>query len=275
LDGCRGQSSKAVAQQPPAGVTITFLANEGVLLSAGGKGVLIDALFEKYGPGYAVPADSTRAALANARAPFDRVDLDLVLVTIAMVDHFHSRTVVAHLVANPRATLLTSAQVIDSLRGRVPAGSSVTPRLMAGTMAPGSRRREVVNGVSVELLGLPHAGLRHQQVEHLVYLVEIGGRRVLHVGDADVTEAAFAPFRLDTARIDVALIPHWVVTDRTSRGVIEKWIKPRQVVAFHVSEGDEMIRWPREVRPLCRRRSPSPDRSKRAGGERPLFLCGH
>ena len=37
------------------GVSITFLANEGVLLSAGGKHVLIDGLFLKYERGYAVP----------------------------------------------------------------------------------------------------------------------------------------------------------------------------------------------------------------------------
>jgi hypothetical protein len=48
-------------------VTITFLANEGVMLSSGTRKVLIDALFLKYETGYAVPADSTRAALERAR----------------------------------------------------------------------------------------------------------------------------------------------------------------------------------------------------------------
>jgi L-ascorbate metabolism protein UlaG (beta-lactamase superfamily) len=99
--------------QSPArqdGVSITFLANEGVLLSSGTKKVLIDALFLKYETGYAIPADSTRAALESARPPFDAVDL--VLVTHRHGDHFHPAPVAAHLRANPRATLLTSRQVI-------------------------------------------------------------------------------------------------------------------------------------------------------------------
>jgi L-ascorbate metabolism protein UlaG (beta-lactamase superfamily) len=95
-----------------------------------------------------------------------------------------------------------------------------------------------VNGIAVELLGLPHGGRRHRGVEHLGYVVDIGGRRVLHVGDTDVSEAAFAPFRLDTARIDVALLPAWMVTSDEGRRVIQQWIRPRQVVAFHVGSDD-------------------------------------
>ena len=225
------------APDAQAGVAITFLANEGVLLSSGGRQVLIDALFERYETGYAVPADSTRAALEGAARPFDSVDL--ILVTHRHGDHFHPAPVAGHLLANAGATLLTSAQVIDSLRDRLPKGDALSPRLVARTMPPGTRRTEVIGGISVELLGIPHASFRHRRVEHLGYIVELGGRRVLHVGDAKFDEESFAPFRLDTARIDVALLPHWVVTSAEGRRVIERWIRPRQVVAFHVGEREE------------------------------------
>jgi L-ascorbate metabolism protein UlaG (beta-lactamase superfamily) len=219
------------------GVSVTFLANEGVLLSSGTKKVLIDALFLKYETGYAIPADSTRAALESARPPFDAVDL--ILVTHRHGDHFHPAPVAAHLRANPRAMLLTSRQVIDSLRGRASGRDLLSPRFMARTTPPGTRRREMVNGIAVELLGLPHGGRwRSRGIEHLGYIVELGGRRVLHVGDTEFSEAAFARFRLDTARIDVALLPYGAVTSREGRRVIERWIRPRQVVALHVGEGE-------------------------------------
>ena len=213
-----------------AGVSLTFLANEGVMLSAGGRKVLIDALFLKYGRGYAVPAESTLAALQRARAPFDSVDL--VLVTHRHGDHFHPAPVEAHLRANPGATLVTSRQVIDSLRGYAPARSLPAAQLVSRTMRPGTRRREVISGTTVEFLGLPHGG--HPRVEHLGYIIELGGRRVLHVGDADLSEETLAPFRLDTSRIDVALLPYWALTGGKERRTIERWIRPRQVVAFHV-----------------------------------------
>jgi L-ascorbate metabolism protein UlaG (beta-lactamase superfamily) len=71
--------------QPAVGVTVTFIANEGVMLSGGGRKVLIDALFERYSTGFALADDSTRAALAAARAPFDSVDL--LLFTHRHGDH--------------------------------------------------------------------------------------------------------------------------------------------------------------------------------------------
>lgn len=237
--------------QAPAGVTITYLANEGVLLSSGSTRVLIDALFLRYGPEYAVPADSTQSALEHARTPFDSVDL--VLVTHRHGDHFHPDPLAAHLRANPGAALLTSQQVIDSMR-HVPGVARLAPRMVARTMAPGTRRRALVNGLPVELLGLAHGGRRHRHVEHLGYIVELGGRRVLHLGDAELSEATLAPFRLDTSRIDVALIPAWAVTDRESREAIRRWVRPRQAIAFHLSEGagDREVReieaaWPGAV----------------------------
>jgi L-ascorbate metabolism protein UlaG (beta-lactamase superfamily) len=228
-----------------SGVTITFLANEGVLLSSGGHEVLIDALFRKYETGYAIPAESTRRALERAAPPFASVDL--ILVTHRHGDHFHPGPILDHLVANPLALLLTSQQVIDSMRGRVATVPQVMPRLLAGTMAPRTRRRQLVNGINVELLGLPHGGNRHRHVEHLGFIVELGGKRVLHVGDADTSEDIFRAVRLDTAGIDVALLPQWMVRSDDGRKVIERWIRPKHVVAFHVGE-DEVDSAPEKVR---------------------------
>ena len=78
----------------------------------------------------------------------------------------------------------------------------------------------------------------------LGFVVELGGRRVLHVGDANFSDDVLSPFRLDTARIDVALLPTWVITSDDGRRLIERWIRPKQVVAIHVGEegGDRASR---------------------------------
>ena len=230
LLGAASEPAPARSAQP--GVTITFLANEGVLLEGGGKRVLVDALFQKYETSFAVPSAGTQRALAAAQPPF--AEVDLVLVTHRHGDHFHPAPVVAHLQADPGAVLLASAQVVDSLRGRLPADGSLAPRIQARTIPTGTRRRETVNGVTVELLGL-----RHHDLQHLGYVVEIGGRRVLHVGDTDDAAASFPPFRLDTMQIDVALLPHWMVRDRAGLRAVQRWVRPRQVVAFHVGLGEE------------------------------------
>lgn len=242
LAHAQSASASVVTQ---GGVNITFLANEGVMLSSGGKNVVIDGLFLKYKTNFALPADSTQNSLQRARTPFDAIDL--ILVTHQHGDHFDPMPVAAHMLANPRATLVTSQQVIDSLRRHAPARALPATRLVARTMAPKARRRETINGITIEVLGLPHGGgWRSRGLQHLGYIVELGGRRVLHVGDTDISEETFAPFRLDTARIDVALLPDWMVLSEEGRRVIERVIRPRQVVAFHVAEG-ESARVTREV----------------------------
>jgi L-ascorbate metabolism protein UlaG (beta-lactamase superfamily) len=244
--------------QPKPGVTVTFLANEGLLLESGTQKVMIDALYDPYET-YGVPHDSTRRALRQARAPFN--DVDVVLVTHWHGDHFGSAPAADHLKANPRATLVSSPQVIDSLRRYAPARDIAAARTLGRAVAPGERRREVINGVPVEILGVSHGGGRHRSVEHRGFVVEIGGRRVLHLGDTFFTDAEFARLRLDTTRIDVAFIPAWALLDH--RDIIERWINPRQVVAIHLlnDEFDQAIRleasWPGAVaftRPLHKRR---------------------
>jgi L-ascorbate metabolism protein UlaG (beta-lactamase superfamily) len=241
-------ATPAVPAARQEGVTITLLANEGVLLAgdtpAGPRKVLIDALYLAY-DGYALPPEATQAALRSARAPFDATSL--VLVTHRHGDHFHPAQVAAHLRANPRAVLLTSRQVIDSLRHHADARTLASTRIMARTTPPGARRRETVDGVRVELLGLRHGYWRNRRVEHLAYVVELGGRRVLHLGDAELSEATLAPLRLDTARIDVALVPAWGITEVEARAAIRRWVRPRHVVAIHLPPGEAGVRVAREV----------------------------
>src|SRR5688572_14298948 len=190
--GLLGAIVVATAAAQPSGVDITLTANEGVLLAAGDKKVLIDALFQEY-DGYPVAPAPMQQALARGQAPFDGVDV--ILVTHRHGDHFHPRSVAAHLRANRGATLVTSQQVIDSLH----AGANFTAlhegQVLSRTMPAATRRRETINDVSVELLGIPHGGERHRHVEHLGFLVEIGGRRVLHVGDTEISAATYALLR--------------------------------------------------------------------------------
>jgi L-ascorbate metabolism protein UlaG (beta-lactamase superfamily) len=216
------------------GVSVTFLANEGVMLAGGGRRVLIDALFEKYKGDFAIAADSTQLALRNARAPFDSVNL--ILVTHHHGDHFQPAPVVAHLRANPRVAVLASQQVVDSLRGRITA-ADIGPRVMARAVARGASRRDTVNGVPITVLGLAHHDLQHYG-----YIVEIGGRRVLHVGDTDDGAKSFPAFRLDTMRIDVALLPQWMGMRPQGREMIERWIKPRHVAFIHLGSSERSQR---------------------------------
>jgi L-ascorbate metabolism protein UlaG (beta-lactamase superfamily) len=217
-------------------VTVTFVSNEGVLLSSRSGKVLIDALFRSY-QDFVFPSDSLRGAMEAGRAPFDSVKL--ALATHWHGDHFEPRPVTAFLRANPRATFLASQQVLDSLARYEPARSLPSHQLVPSTMAPGTRRRLTVNGITLDVLGISHGTGRHRSVQHLGYLVELDGVRILHLGDSWVEDDTFKPFRLDTSRVDVALVPSWLLRNAATRQVILREIRPRTIMAFHLGRDDE------------------------------------
>ncbi len=98
--------------QPPS-VEITYIANEGVLISAGGKQVLIDGLHREYGPEYAFLPAADREKIETAKAPFDQIDL--ILVSHRHLDHFHPESIGRHLQHNSKAVLVSSQQVVDEV----------------------------------------------------------------------------------------------------------------------------------------------------------------
>ena len=134
---------------------ITYVANEGFLLQAGEKAVLIDALFGGKQLGFCeVPTADTVAKLAAAEAPFDQVDL--VLVTHQHVDHSDPALAIRFLSSNPEAMLGGPRQVVDRL-GVEPGHAAVSSRIKEVTPGRGSATELTVGGISVKVLRLPHS----------------------------------------------------------------------------------------------------------------------
>jgi glyoxylase-like metal-dependent hydrolase (beta-lactamase superfamily II) len=121
-----------VALASPPTVDVTFLANEGVLLSAGETRVVIDGLFQPYKT-YAVMPAADRERIEASQPPFDGIDL--VLVSHMHGDHFHAESVARHLRHNPQATLVTSGQVVAEVAARLGADDAVRTRLRDATPA--------------------------------------------------------------------------------------------------------------------------------------------
>jgi L-ascorbate metabolism protein UlaG (beta-lactamase superfamily) len=80
--------------------------------------------------------------------------------------------------------------------------------------------------------------LEHGQTPHLGYRIDCGGRTLAHLGDAAPSEANFTRVLQAAPSPDVALVPHWWLTDEDGlRFVTRRW-KPGHVVAIHLGGGD-------------------------------------
>ena len=224
-----GVSSRGAA---PDGLEVTYIANEGVLVASGDAQVLIDGLHRPYSPMYAVLPPAQRESIETARPPFD--EIDVILVSHVHRDHFHAEAVGRHLQHNPEAQLIASEQVADSLAQSFTGYESIRARILP--VKPAWKERIVLrmSGIEIDVLGLQHGSRRFRWVQNLGHIVTLDGKKLLHLGDADVSVENFEAFKLADEGIDVAFIPYWFLESATGRAIVRDVIKPKQVVTVHI-----------------------------------------
>jgi L-ascorbate metabolism protein UlaG (beta-lactamase superfamily) len=232
----------SIPSPPIAGLEITYVANEGVLIAAGDKQVLIDGLHREYKRDYAFLPAEHREKIEGAKPPFDKVDL--ILVSHLHLDHFHPESVGLHLKNNPRAVLVSSQQVVDEVAKNFSDFPLIKPRVKAATPPLKEKLAMNVAGIDFDILGLGHGSASFHWIQNLGHIINLGHKKLLHLGDADISAEIFKSFKLDEEGIDIAFIPFWFLLDQEGQTIVREHIKPRQVIAVHVSpsEGEKVAK---------------------------------
>ena len=219
----------------PAGATleVTYIANQGVLIAAGSTQVLIDGLHREYRSSYPFLPEPYREQIEMARPPFN--EIDVILVSHAHLDHFHPESVARHLTHNTDATLVSSEQVVDEVKARQEY-SAVASRVKTITPPLTQRVATVAAGVQIEVLGIGHGRSgRHASVQNLGHIVKLGGKTLLHIGDASTDDdAIFDALNLEQSAIDIAFLPVWFLTSDDGAAIVRQHIKPKHIVAIHM-----------------------------------------
>ena len=205
--------------------TVTYLGNSGFLISAGGRKILIDALFDGFQGGYVAPP-SVSEPLRAGRPPFDGIDL--ILATHDHGDHFGAAAVRRALESNREAVFVGPAATVSALGG-------FEGRTIALEVPRGQRRSLEVRGISIAAMPLSHGMTR---MVNLGYVVTVGGVKFLHTGDAAVEDIPIPLLRslgLPDERIDVAFVAHFLLSSRAPlpREWVTEGLRPRTVVASH------------------------------------------
>jgi L-ascorbate metabolism protein UlaG (beta-lactamase superfamily) len=237
---------------PPAAVT--YVANEGFLIEVGGKKILIDAIFDDRTITYAhVPDDRTLSLMRASSAPFD--EIDLVLVTHSHRDHFSAEPVLEHLAASPSGILVAPPQAVEQLQEVEPDFQEMDFRVREVDLGLFESQAFDVGGIRVTATRLRHSAYietdpetgeqrnRHEHVENLVYLVELEGFTMLHVGDAVLPQnlELFEEGRFSKRAIDVVFLEFFDWTAET-KAILDQWMTPDHVVFMHLPPEKEKIR---------------------------------
>lgn len=216
--------------------SIRYIANEGVLIRAADKQVLIDGLHREYKPEYAFPPPELQKPLENAQKPYDKINL--LLVSHVHLDHFHPESIGLYLKNNPRAILASSAQITDEIGKNFKDYEKIKAQIKPVSHEWKKSFEYEQNGIKVRFLGLRHGSERFSWIQNFGHLIEIGGKKLLHIGDADMTAENFASFNLAKENIDVAFIPFWFLLSEDGRRLVKEQFNPKQIIAVHISPND-------------------------------------
>ena len=210
---------------------ITYLANEGIMISSGDKQVLIDALFDDYYEDYLSPGEALLNQMNRGENPFESVEA--VLVTHIHRDHFEAKTAGKFLSMHEESQLLSSIQTQEELKNQYEGFSGIESRIIAIEKNTITTRHEV-NGITVYGFFINHAGGdRMSHIQNMAFLVEVNGKRILHVGDSDIDLPRFESLNLTQYQIDVALVPYWYLSDDTGQQIVKDAINAQQNIGIH------------------------------------------
>ncbi len=234
---CPTHSEASDAKSPQ--IEVTYLGNEGFLIAAGETRVLVDALFGEGLDGYPVVPAGPRKQLEAATGPFAGVDL--VLATHYHGDHFNAEAAAEHLRNNPGARFVSTHQAIDKLKG-LSGFAQIADRVQGFWPAEGSRETITHGDVTVTVLNLHHGRGRRPEVQNLGLLIDVGGLRLFHVGDTEVSLDDVRPYDLGAADIDVFFAPTWFFTNDRFSHIFDVVDAPIRVV-MHIAAPGAPASW--------------------------------
>lgn len=215
------------------GVEVTYLANEGVLLRSGETKVVVDALFRNAMQPYLNHTPETRKALEGGEGEF--AGIAAALATHQHADHFDAESVAEFLRNHPRALFAAHAGVTALVQKQAAA-----PEKQLRASSTDSRESLELNGIRVGVLRLFHNGRKADL--NVGYILHLGGKKVLHVGDALDTVENFRRFELASEKLDVALLPYWYAMSEEGIAIVRDHVKAANVIFIHVppAEADEV-----------------------------------
>jgi len=212
-------------------VRITFLANDGFLISSGDHSVVIDGFVPRPHDVYEALPPEVYERMSSGAPPFDGIVLGLV--SHKHPDHFQPRAAERFLAGNERAGILSSPQVVRELRKNIQDKDLLGSALVVDAK-PGESQVIMQQDMSVEMFRLKHGGEGNSRIVNYGHLITIGGMKLLHVGDVEVSDEAFAGQDLASRSIDVAFIPYWFFGSEEGIRIVREKIAPAQVVACHI-----------------------------------------
>ena len=216
-------------------VGITYISNDGFLITSKTKKVVVDSLI-KNPWGYSNTPDKVFDDMVNARPPFEHIDL--LLFSHAHRDHFEPEMAAKVLKGHPETILVGNEIVYKELKEAAGEDfSEISSRIKNINPEWGTIVEETIKGVDLKIFPVNH-GMPEQPYMTLAFLLDMDGTDVLHMGDiyAPSNEEYFRTFQLQKLDIDLAFIDPFFLLDKVGQQMAKEFIQPKKIIPMHMRE---------------------------------------
>jgi len=216
-----------------ADVTITQLANEGVVISDQGSArVMIDGMVVEPFSIYGGLSEELSSRFYRAEGPFEGIQL--ALASHQHHDHNQPGPACQFLQQSTGTRFVSSSQVVDLIREKCRQFVSTSPRIRIVGPKDGDSVEIESDGARVTAFPISHGVGKYASLQNFAHLVEIGGLRVLHLGDAAMDSENFSKSGIATLNADVVLIPFWFFQPGPGGDIVERFLQAPHQIAVHI-----------------------------------------
>jgi L-ascorbate metabolism protein UlaG (beta-lactamase superfamily) len=211
---------------------ITYIANEGFLISAGNNKILIDALFKS--KNYTSPSDSLIAKIINNTAPVDNINY--YLVTHSHTDHFNEKMTLEYLTKNAKIKFISTSESCNKLN-EIGLNNS---QLICQNLEFGELKE--ISEIKNEQISISAFRLKHgtsTEINNLAFIIRINDYSIMHMGDAFIlqNEEYINKINWNSYKIDVLFVGYMDVNQYVLE-ILSKTIKPKNLIMMHIHEED-------------------------------------
>jgi L-ascorbate metabolism protein UlaG (beta-lactamase superfamily) len=215
-------------------INVTYIANDGFLISAGSENILIDALFNKSFDQYDVPSEQLRTEIIEGKSSFSNINL--FLVTHKDGDHFSAPYIIDFLKTHRGTQFVSSDQVNKKLLS----DSSIKTQLCSISAELGAQVDTTINGVPLKIYRVRHSGdSTGTSSVNMAYVITLNNFKILHTGDGpiDFNRSYYDQFLLEKEKIDILFLNYFALSEKTQQ-FIQTVIKPKYIIAMHIPPKD-------------------------------------
>jgi L-ascorbate metabolism protein UlaG (beta-lactamase superfamily) len=224
----------AVLAHAQESIDITYIANDGFLISGQSGKILIDALFNKSFDQYDMPSEQLRAEIIEGKSSFDKIDL--FFVTHKDGDHFYAPYVIDFLKNHKETQFVSSDQVNKKLLNE----SSIKTQLCSISTELGAQVDTTIAEVPLKIYRVRHSGdSTGTSSVNMVYLITLNNFKILHIGDGpiDFNRSYYNQFLLENEKIDILFLNFSALSEKTKQ-FVQTVLKPKYIIAMHIPPKD-------------------------------------